>query len=166
MRHPIQTGLILLLPCLALAAGTAHAAGARAGVHPTRGEMVLLRDVHARPAYRPMPPSMAIIVDPSPNRQLNAVLGTGELSDADFAALSGGAPPAGPPHSSTLAQRIESPLQSALGGRVNNTAGGTSTLGGTIAGPMGAVGNATRGISGHVQGALAQFPLGTKAGGP
>ena len=34
------------------------------------GEIVLLRDVAARPAYRMAPPGMALIADPKPQREL------------------------------------------------------------------------------------------------
>ena len=75
----------LLLPCLLLLASPAarvDAADAHVGVHPERGEMVLLRDVNARLAYRPAPPGIALIVDPTPNREIDSALGTGEMSDA------------------------------------------------------------------------------------
>lgn len=155
---------------LALASGSVSAAGARRGVEAGHGEMTLLRDVHARPAYRPMPPGMAIIADPTPNRQLAGALGTGELSDEDFAALNAGAPVAGPAVGGGvgLAQRIEDPLQAALGGRASHGAGGAASApGGAIGIPVGAVGNATRGLGDRIQGALAQFPLpGKPAEGP
>ena len=64
-----------------------RAADAHVGVHPEKGEMVLLRDVSARPAYRPAPPGIALIVDPTPNREINGSLGTGEMSDEDIAVL-------------------------------------------------------------------------------
>ena len=78
------------LTALLAAPAVASAADAHVGVHPERGEMVLLRDVNARHAYREAPPSIALIVDPTPNDQLQGVLGQGEMSDDDFAALSSG----------------------------------------------------------------------------
>ena len=66
------------------------AADAHIGVHADHGEMVLLRDVSARPAYRQAPLGIAVIVDPTPTRELQQTLGTGEMSDEDFAALSSG----------------------------------------------------------------------------
>src|SRR5690554_6872652 len=82
--------LLVTLAAAALLPGVAEAADARAGVHVRHGEMTLLRDVHARHAYRPAPKGIALIVDPTPNREINQALGTGEMSDADFAALSSG----------------------------------------------------------------------------
>ena len=98
----------LLLPCLLLLASPAarvDAADAHVGVHPERGEMVLLRDVNARPAYRPAPPGIALIVDPTPNREIDSALGTGEMSDDEFAAMSTGRLDAGG-HQATLPQQI------------------------------------------------------------
>jgi len=159
----IAAGLLLSLP------GVVSAAGARRAVDARPGEMTLLRDVHARPAYRPMPPGMAIIADPTPNRELDAALGTGELSDADFAGLAADPPSGAARGAIPLGQRIEDPLQAALGGSSSNRGpnGTGNALGGALGVPMNAVGNTTRGIGDQVQGALAQFPLvGTKAGGP
>ncbi|WP_129134611.1 hypothetical protein [Luteimonas sp. YGD11-2] len=160
----IVTGLLLALP------GLASAAGARRAVDAHHGEITLLRDVHARPAYRPMPPGMAIIADPTPNRELAHALGTGELSDAEFAGLAADAPVTATRGVAVpLAQRIEQPLHGVLGGTgPNGGANGTgSALGGALGVPLNAVGNTTRGIGDHVKGALAQFPMmGTKAGGP
>src|SRR5690554_6088262 len=82
--------LLVTVAAFALLPGVAQAADARAGVHARHGEMTLLRDVHARHAYRPAPKGIALIVDPTPNREMNQALGTGEMSDADFAALSSG----------------------------------------------------------------------------
>lgn len=160
----LLTGLLLALP------GLATAAGARRAVDAHHGEITLLRDVHARPAYRPMPPGMAIIADPTPNRELANALGTGELSDAEFAGLAADAPVASAHGSPVpLAQRIEQPLNSVLGGTGPNGGGanGAGALGGALGVPLNAVGTTTRGIGDHVKGALAQFPMmGTKAGGP
>ena len=54
----------------------ARAADAHIGVHPEKGEMVLLRDVSPRAAYRPAPPGIALIVDPKPNREIHGSLGS------------------------------------------------------------------------------------------
>ncbi|MCD9007191.1 hypothetical protein LDO31_13280 [Luteimonas sp. XNQY3] len=170
MRHPIQTDLILLLPCLALAAGTAQAAGARAGVHPTPGEMVLLRDVSARHAVRQAPPGIGLIVDPTPNRQLMPSLPGGELSDADFFALDTGHQVQGAMRGhGGIAAPVTQLLTGTLGGGANarDASGiqGAGTLGAVTGGPLGAVGNTTRGIGGHVTGALSQIPFAQPANG-
>jgi len=70
----------------------ALASGARQGVKAQPGEIVLLRDVSTRPAYRPAPPGMALIADPSPRKELGTALGAGgmsELSDDDYASMGG-----------------------------------------------------------------------------
>ena len=91
MRSHVYTSLIAALSAVGLLPAWAVAADARVGVHPAHGEMVLLRNVNARHAYRAAPPSVGLIVDPRPNREINGALGTGELSDADFAAIAAAA---------------------------------------------------------------------------
>jgi len=158
-----------VVAALLLAPAAVQASGARQGVKPQPGEIVLLRDVSARPAYRPAPPGVALIADPSPRREVSGALGTpngmDELSDDDYASLGSNAGTASPHHPTTV-ERVTT-------GTVNNTLGRATTsgvlsgnsLGRSIGGPMGAVGNATRGIGDQVRGALAQFPLGQPAGG-
>jgi len=170
MRHPIQTGLILLLPCLALAAGTVHAAGARAGVQPTPGEMVLLRDVSARHAVRQAPPGIGLIVDPTPNRQLMPSLPGGELSDADFLALDTGNQMQGAMRGNGgIAAPVTQVLTGTLGGGANarDASGvqGTGTLGAATGGVSGMVTGATRGIGSQITGALSQMPFAQPANG-
>lgn len=160
MRRTCQIlgSLLLTVPV-----GMAAAGGARIGVEPRHGEMVLLRDVNARPAYRPAPPSIALIVDPTPNAQLLPALADGELSDADFEGMStgntlGSAPAAG--------SAVEQALQSVgLGG---GSRGDASSSPGLSAGPAGAVGATTSRIGGTVTGALSAAGLlgGRNGGGP
>ncbi|HDS0951409.1 TPA: hypothetical protein QDZ34_001409 [Stenotrophomonas maltophilia] len=161
-----QLALLLALGCPMLAA----ASGARQGVKPQPGEIVLLRDVAARPAYRMAPPGMALIADPKPQREIATALGSGggssgmdELSDDDYAGLGAGqtAHVAGP--GGTTVERV---TQQALGGTLGRSSDGAiggNGLGGAMSGPLGAVGNTTRGIGDTVRGALAQFPLGAPA---
>jgi hypothetical protein len=170
MRHAIQTSLILLLPCLALAAGTAHAAGARAGVQPTPGEMVLLRDVSARHAVRQAPPGIGLIVDPTPNRQLMPSLPGGELSDADFLSLDTGNQVQGAMRGSGgIAAPVTQVLTGTLGGGANarDASGiqGAGTLGAATGGVSGMVTGATRGIGSQITGALSQMPFAQPANG-
>ena len=168
-NRPLSTRITLLIVA-ALLPGMAVAAESRTGVHPSHGEMVLLRDVNARHAYRPAPPSVALIVDPTPTRVLHQALGTGELSDADFAAISSGHSlgPTGP--ASTVQRTVGNALAVGLGtgtgGAKHGGAMSGDGFGGTMSGPLRTVGNTTRGIGGHVTGALSQFPLGQKPGGP
>jgi hypothetical protein len=165
----IPAGFWLLAAALAVPCA-AHASGARQGVKAQPGEIVLLRDVSTRPAYRPAPPGMALIADPSPKREVGQALGTStgmdELSEDDYAAL-GSNTGSGVAHSQTTIERV-------TGNTVNSTLGKVTDSGmlsggqfsNAIGGPMGAVTGATRGIGDQVRGALAQFPLGQPAGGP
>ncbi|MGY0560517.1 MULTISPECIES: hypothetical protein [unclassified Luteimonas] len=165
-----QSSFLLLtaLTALMLAPVTAQAAGSRTGVHPQHGEMVLLRNVNARPAYRPAPPSVALIVDPRPSRELHAGLGTGEMSDADFAAISSGHSlgPARP--ASGIDGTVNNAISVGLGtGQVQHSGAVGGSVGGALSGPLGTVGTTTRGIGSHVTGAMSQFPLGKSGpGGP
>ena len=157
--------LVLAVP------GVATASGARQGVKPVPGEIVLLRDVSARPAYRMAPPGMALIADPSPRRELATALGVNsgmdELTDDDYAAMGSGLAPASQVHGTTTFERVTTGVVGSTLGRVAGEGGMLSggQLSQTIGGPMGAVGGATRGIADQVKGALAQFPLGQPAAG-
>ncbi|MFL0336588.1 hypothetical protein [Stenotrophomonas maltophilia] len=144
---------------------SASASGARQGVKAQPGEIVLLRDVSARPAYRMAPPGMALIADPKPQREIAAALGTGtpadgmdELSDEDYAGMGAGHTAAAATPTGTTVERV---TQQALGGTLGRSGDGMagSSLGGAMSGPLGAVGSSTRGIGDTVRGALAQFPL-------
>nr|WP_152982705.1 hypothetical protein [Stenotrophomonas humi] len=165
------TGFIGALVLVAASGSAAHASGARQGVKAQPGEIVLLRDVSARPAYRMQPPGLALIADPSPRKELGSALGAGgmdELSDADYAAMESGlagSPLAGQ-HGQTTVERVTSGVVGGTMGRVTGDGGMLSggQLARSIGGPMGAVGGATRGIGDQVRGALAQFPLGQPAG--
>ncbi|WP_101926928.1 MULTISPECIES: hypothetical protein [Luteimonas] len=170
MHHIVRTCALALPGLLLLAASPAHAAGARIGVQANHGEMTLLRDVNARHAVRPVPPSTALIVDPTPTRQLQPLIG-GELSDADFMSLDTGNRMTGAdrPASGAIATTVTSTLGGVLHGGSTRDAGGGGVLGtgpgSALGGSMGAVTGATRGIGAHVTGALAQFPLGQPANG-
>ena len=157
--------LLATLAAAAMPPGVAAAADARAGVHARHGEMVLLRDVHTRPAYRPAPKGIALIVDPTPNREINQALGTGEMSDADFAAISSGHSLSPVRPASGIDATVSSAVSTSLGtGQVQHS--GTS-VGGALSGPLGNVGTTTRGIGDHVSGALSNLPFGrTGQGGP
>ncbi len=168
------SAITLLAGSGALGVLPAEAAGARTGVHANHGEMVLLRDVNARQAVRPVPPSVGLIVDPTPTAQLAPLLANGELSDADFLALDTGNQLAPGPGQSTghMAATVGSAIGGALGGGVRDAgdAGASgnplgSGVGGALGGALGTVGASTRGIGAHVSGALSQFPLGQPANG-
>ena len=137
----------------------ADAAGVRQSVYPWLGEIVLLRDVPARPAARSAPPGMALFVDPSPHHEIDGTLAARELDDGDLLATAAAAPLVG----------------SALQGmpNVHSIIGPTLGIGpargagpaGALAGPLGAMGGATRGIGGSVNGALQGAGLLPSTGG-
>ena len=58
---PIRGLLATLAVALLSVGASASASGARQGVKAQPGEIVLLRDVSARPAYRMAPPGMALV---------------------------------------------------------------------------------------------------------
>ncbi|AKC86704.1 hypothetical protein [Pseudoxanthomonas suwonensis] len=158
---------LVCLPLLALLAAPAdaRAADAHVGVHPERGEIVLLRDVNARHAYRKAPPSIALIVDPTPNREIDHSLGTGEMSDDEIAGMSSGRVDA---RGGTLPQQM---TDRALQGSTGRLVGEGSVLSGSgfgrsVGGATGAITGATRGIAPTVTGALSQFPTGGQGTGP
>lgn len=155
--------LALVLAIALLTPTSVRAAGARTGVEARHGEMTLLRDVNARPAYRPAPPGIAIIVDPTPTRELGHALGTGELSDDDFASLSTG----------NRLQLVQDTAGNVAGSITSHTVNGSlgivgqeggmvsgDGIGNALSAPLGAVGGTTRGMGNRIQGALSSFPLG------
>lgn len=153
---------IALLPSAMAFAG--DDLGARAGVKAKPGEIVLLRDVATRPAYRqPLSPGMALIVNPSPRQQIDNSLGLGhgELSDADVANLG-----ATPRQGNTAIGRV---LDRALGTNLGHSANGgmvaRNGVSNVVGGSTGSIGSATRGIGEQVTGALSQLPLSTAAAG-
>ncbi|HYQ23554.1 hypothetical protein [Stenotrophomonas sp.] len=163
LGYPVRQLVLLLALACPLAAA---ASGARQGVKPQPGEIVLLRDVPARPAYRMAPPGVALIADPKPQHEIATALGTGgaggmdELSDDDYAGLGAGqSGPVAAPGGTTVERVTHQALGGTLG-RSSDGALGGNALGGAMSGPLGAVGNTTRGIGDTVRGALAQFPLG------
>ncbi|HBK45004.1 MAG TPA: hypothetical protein DDZ67_00925, partial [Xanthomonadaceae bacterium] len=118
----LQRLLLVVLIAVPLAA---QASGARQGVTRQPGEIVLLRDVSARPAYRPAPPGVALIADPSPRREVGQMLGLSELSDDDYAAMGSGSTAgtgvqAG---AGTTVERMTGPVVNATPGRVAGSDG-------------------------------------------
>lgn len=95
------------------------------------------------------------MVSPSPQPEILASLGSGELSDDDIAQMGATASPTAQVQS-TVGQTLDGMLVRGSGG---NTVAGNG-VSNTITAPVGAVGNATRGIGDQVQGALARMPFG------
>lgn len=161
-QTPVLSSSLLLALLALLPPQQARGADAHTAVHPVGGEFVLLRDVSARPAYRPAPPGMALIINPTPNREIDQSLGTGEMSDEEFAAMSSGRQ--GPASVTMPQQMTDRALHGSLG-RVTGDNGVLTggSLSGSIGGVTGAVTGTTRGIAPTVTGALSQFPLGAGA---
>jgi hypothetical protein len=101
---------------------------------------------------------MALIADPSPRSEIDASLGTGELSDDEYAALG-----AGVALGLGAADGLGTSTQDAMARSLSVLHAGSGTqgahgVGPLVGGPLGAVGGATRGIGDQVRGALSQFP--------
>ena len=141
----------LLLPASVLSADAHQAVKAKPG------DIVLLRNVSTRPAYRPAPPGMALMVDPSPRRETARALGTQELSDADYASLDA-TPVQASGRGTAVGQMVGSAIGGALNGSGEHPGVSGDGIGNVVAGPLGAVGNTTRGIGDQVRGALSQLP--------
>ncbi|MCL7743871.1 hypothetical protein LV476_02740 [Guyparkeria hydrothermalis] len=67
-----------------------HAAGSRAAVEAQPGEMVLLRAVPARHATRTMPPGRALMVNPSPESELESGLSHLEIANDSYGQVAAG----------------------------------------------------------------------------
>jgi hypothetical protein len=134
-----------------------HAADAHRAVQAQPGDIVLLRNVSTRPAYRSSPPGMALMVSPSPRSDVDTALGAQELSDADFAQLGATPSPAAHLAANGVGRTLEATLVRGGGGGSTVAGNGVSDA---VAAPIGAVGNATRGIGDQVQNALSQLPFG------
>lgn len=159
----------ILLACGVLAiAPSTRAADAHRGVQAAPGEIVMLRNVAARPAYRSAPPGMALIVNPSPRQELSHALGTDELSETDYAELDATSATGSGGHNTTVEQMLGRTLGSSVGGASarGGVAGGNG-FGQMIAGPTGTLGGTAGGIGHQVQGALSQLPgiMPTSSGG-
>lgn len=141
------SALILSLPMW----GGAQAAGVKNQVKADPGDIVILRNVPARPAARAMPPSKAVMLNPSPVPEIAQGLGSVELSNADYAALSASAPGAvsSPRQGPLTAQLVRENVQATTTGLLTPTQGGASS------GAAGSViRSATGGIAPSVSGAL------------
>jgi hypothetical protein len=153
-RRGIAAGSWLALGMMVLST-PAIAADAHKAVEVQHGEIVVLRNVSARPAYRQAPPGMALIVNPSPRHELDGALNTGELSDGDYASLNATTPAGNRGTHDTTVGRV---TRNALGGSVGARADAGNGFSHLIAAPTGGVGRATGGIGNQVQGALSLLP--------
>lgn len=142
---------ILLGSCLLLGLGLAvptvgSAAGSRAAVEAAPGEMVLLRAVPARPAARPMPPGRALLVNPSPESELESGLSHLEIASDRYGRVAAGSHGAHPGGVAGSMSSFMAPLGVQSGG------GRTPAPKAATGGAMGA---ATGSIGSQVAGALA-----------
>ena len=156
-RHRFTDRIVLVLMLGSLLPTSVLAADAHLAVKAKPGDIVLLRNVSTRPAYRPAPPGMALMVDPSPRHEIARALGTEELSDADYASL-GATPVQGSGHGSVVGQVVGDAIGSTLNGGNGHLGVSGDGISNVVAGPLGAVGSTTRGIGDQVRGALSQLP--------
>lgn len=152
LPRPLLAAALAWLP---LAAG--HAADAHRAVQAQPGDIVVLRQVPTRPADRQAPPGMALMVSPSPKREVTAALGNHELSEADYAGLDAASPTSDRMQDTAMGRSLEGMLVRGSGNSIGTAGTGVSSV---VADPAGAVGRAAGGIGEQVQGALAQLPLG------
>jgi hypothetical protein len=135
-----------------------HAADAHRAVQAQPGDIVVLRNVSTRPADRLAPPGMALMVSPSPRPEITASLGAHELSDEDFARLDAAPSHAAQLPSAAVGRTLDTMLVRSSGSGITVAGNGVSN---TMAAPVGAVGDAARGMGHQVQGALSQLPFGS-----
>lgn len=155
--HTLAGGTMLAVSLLVFSAPSV-AADAHTGVQAKPGDIVLLRNVSTRPAYRSAAPGMALIVDPSPRRELAHALGTDELSDADYADLDAASARGAGSAGSTVENLVGSTLGRSIGGATGRNDAISGIGGSGMAAPIGLVGRATGNIGNQVQGALSQLP--------
>lgn len=155
----------LTLIAVALTANAALAADAHTSDKAKPGEIVLLRKVDMRPATRMAPPGIALIVDPSPKREIGAVLssndeGMVELADADIASVTS--------NSNIFGSTSDAQMQNNTQGKLNNALGVTTRDGNLLANGQlshalnsnfGAIGGVARSTGGMVKNSLGQMPL-------
>lgn len=164
--RPIQPGAIAGTPCgtdrfgrgaisalcaAALLAGSwsapALAAGSRAAVEAKPGEITVMRAVPARHAARSEPPGRALLIDPSPESQLETGLSHLEIASESYGRVSaGGMGVVSRGGIGGSMSQFMAPLSTGSTG--NNTPAPKAATGG-------AMGSATGSIGSQVAGALA-----------
>ncbi|GLQ98357.1 hypothetical protein [Dyella mobilis] len=129
------------------------------------GDIVLIRNVAARPADRnPTAPGLALMVNTSPNPQLNSAIngdgGLGEMTDSEIAGLTSNA---GASAGSSNQNNVQHALTSALGvnsgGSTGTANNGVSNLVSGASGAAGAVTDNTRNIGDQITNAMSQMPM-------
>ncbi|GLQ89115.1 hypothetical protein [Dyella flagellata] len=155
----VCVGLLGMLPALGFADG------ARLGQKAKPGEIVVIRNVAARPADRPATaPGMALLVSASPNPQLlDATAGSngpGEITDSEIADLNAGPAASGV----SIRNDVQHSLRTALGTNTSGSSSGavssngvSNALSAPTAGAS-AVADSTRNIGEQVTSAVSQIP--------
>lgn len=144
MPRPVSSlRMALMLLLVVPGSSVVVAAGVVYQVHAEPGNIVVLRNMPARPAVRQMPPSRALMINPSPDPEIVQGLGAAELSNADYAALSAHAPRGDlGSHSGPLtAQIVRDNVQAATSDLLTPTQGGAS---------LGVAGSAIRATTGGI----------------
>ncbi|MDA3876732.1 MAG: hypothetical protein PF483_06560 [Halothiobacillus sp.] len=159
-RYTLSVVVTLLLAVPASSA--VLAAGVEHQVKAQPGDIVILRNVPARPAARQMPPSNALMMNPSPGPEIAQGLGSAELTNAAYAALSANAPGlvTGPHQGPLTAQLVRENVQASTSGLLTPTQGGAS-----LGSAGSAIRSATGGIAPSISGALVGSGLLPSSGG-
>lgn len=123
------------------------AAGSRAAVEATPGEIVVMRAVPARHAARSMPPGRALLIDPSPNPQLDSGLSQLEITSDSYGQIAAGGQGA-------RGGVVAGSMSSFMSPLVGNQSSGNRTPAPKAA-TGGAMSAATKSIGSQVAGALA-----------
>ncbi|QAU24115.1 hypothetical protein EO087_09030 [Dyella sp. M7H15-1] len=154
------------LIAIAMMPAISFADGAHVGQKAGPGDIVLIRNVAARPADRnPIAPGMALMVNASPNPQLNNSLngGGGEMSDSEIADLTASVSARGAsPGQSSMQRSLNAALGINTGG---NSAGAANNGVSNVVGSPGPGGAAatitdnTRAIGDQVTSAVSQISL-------
>ncbi|GLQ52662.1 hypothetical protein ACFFJT_21060 [Dyella flava] len=159
---------VAIISAMGLSPTISFADGAHVAQKAGPGDIVLIRNVAARPADRnPTAPGMALMVNASPNPQLNSAINgngsSGEMTDTEIADLTANVSSGNGGSGQNSVQRS---LNSALGINTGgNNAGGNTASNGVsnlVSGPAGAAGSitdSTRSLGDQVTNAVSQIPM-------
>jgi len=146
-----QSFAVLLVSGLLLGGAwptSGEAAGSRSAVEARPGEIVMMRAVPARPAARSAPPGKAVLVDPSPESELERGLSHLEIDVSSYDRIAAGGPSqGGTPSAATIGHSMNRALQSLSGDAGQRGSVPNMSVGGSV-------GAATSGIGKQVTGAL------------
>jgi hypothetical protein len=152
---------------IAMVPAISFADGARVAQKAGPGDIVLIRNVAARPAdQNPIAPGMALMVNASPNPQLSNSLSaggnTGEMTDTEIADLTANVSSGNGGSGQSMQRSLTTALGVNTGGSsANATSNGVSNVVGGP-GPAGAAASITdntRAIGDQVTNAVSQIPM-------